>query len=533
MRQSQTPRRALALVASLGIVIASASSAHAQATLRWSHLGTSEVATDHDLAVGDGGGQVFTDTGRFGRRTRLFSAFAPDGQEIAWQTQSSAEVRERSIASDPWSDLYAVSLLEDSGSQRIVRLEVFDSSSPSPRWSYTFPGTFGGGEVNWCHITEDGQWILGAVKESSGVRIVRFPATTAPQSSPVAQTLIPWFGSLSTVLFDGHGQRVLLGSGAYCELRDVGSGAQLFSKYPSSGSTLGHALASGGRALAFASDDAVVIYSDGPSGFTHTRTLAPFAGLSSYWLREARLSQDGSVVVAAYIETSSWRTAHLFVWEVSTGAQLWSGSWTGAAGLQNIPSDLDLQGKSGERIAMSSRGDETGPAPELVVLESNASGGYDLVAEFNRPGSLMAVEFCPLGRRVAAAGRPGHLSDGGVSSVVELFELESDLRLEGLPRVGQLIEFEFEPEVPAQATPFCWLLDSAGPAEPPVSTAFGLLQVDRASALLRPMGATDGAGIARRSLTVQGPVGSRRYFQAFALTPRRLSTSWLQVTALP
>ena len=89
---------------------------------------------------------------------------APDGQEIAWQTQSSAEVRERSIASDPWSDLYAVSLLEDSGSQRIVRLEVFDSSSPSPRWSYTFPGTFGGGEVNWCHITDDGQWILGAVK---------------------------------------------------------------------------------------------------------------------------------------------------------------------------------------------------------------------------------------------------------------------------------------------------------------------------------------------------------------------------------
>lgn len=503
------------------------------AELVWSKTLANETYSDHAVAIGNHGTQVFCDTGALSRYTRLYGCTVGPDPLLLWEESTSTDAYRHRVDAAEDLGIYVASRQEPaSGGTQEIHVEAYESASSSPRWSYVFPEGVWGADLGRCAITPDGAWIVAGMKGASGLRVVVFE--TYSNGTPAREFSLPFSGGLDIFEISDDASRLHVANGAYAYVYDLNSGAQIFYKILFSAKPWGHAYsADGGTLVYLKGTEYHVLRDQGYGDFQEIATFEPFAPGSTDLAYIAALSGDGNTLVATGYEGNSLLTAHLLAWDVPSGATLLSDTTQGAGIYQNLPSDLAIT-PDASRIAFGLWGDEAGLAPEIVVFERTApTGTYERLASFDRPGSVHELDLSADGKELATSGRDAHMNQPVGEKVVEMFDLGSDLRVSGRPTSeappyspGPGIDFTYYLTSGAQAA---FLVEAGSLADSPRTFSLGTLQITRPTKRI-PMVVS--GGVATLDYHIDFAPGVTRYYQGYSLWPATLSEDWVEVTAL-
>ena len=494
----------------------------------WSDSLQGETYADHAVALGNHGTQVFTDSGTFSRYTRLYSCVLGPDPLVLWENSTSGYVYEHKVdAAEETGASVACYQRKTVDNKREVHIDFFDATSSTPLWSYLFPETSWGGDVGRCKITPDGDWIVAAAKGSNVLHVVVFEATSS--GVPHRDFQLPFSGEISAFEISDDGSRLYMANGSYGHVYDLDTGASLFYKLLFGAESWGHAFSADGLTLVYLKDASYRVYRDQGSGYSEIATFQPYAYGSTDLAYIAALSKDGNTLAATGYDGAGLLTAYVLAWDVLSGTELLSDSVQGAGSYQNLPSDVAIT-PDGSRIAVGLWGDEAGLVPEILVYErAPAAGPFALFASFNRPGSVHQIDLSANGKKLATSGRDVHANQPSGNKMVEMYDLGSDLRVNGVPRTNAVegVDFTFFPPSGAAAA---FLVEAGSLSDYPRTFGIGTLYITRPR-IRHPM--VMNGGIATLNYMVTYSPGDTHYFQGYSLPLVTLSEDWVQVTALP
>jgi WD40 repeat protein len=501
----------------------------------WSHVHNGETWTGYEVSIGYHGSRVFSDTGWFTRKTRVYSTWeTPDMDtlpEMFVEVSSSLDSDGRAVDSAEKIDLHVVCRLQESATGNEIHVEAFESSQPDFLWNFVFPETVGGGDI-FCEVTPDGRWIVAGASVGADLHYVVFDTWSSHPSVPVRdfqQTLSG--GGVCVFEISDDGARLYAASPLYGKVYDLNTGTELFDEILWGASPFGFSFAGDGMTLVYSKDGIYNVYRDQGSGYSEIGSFGHECGGSHTGASYSALSSDGTVLIGT--GSSDSLTAHVVAWNVNSGAMLLEDTISGGGSLQNVPSCVALS-DADDRIAVGFWGDEAGLAPEVMVYERETSGGtFDSLCSFNLPGSVKEIDISADGKTLVTSGKNDHMNVGSGKKVIDVFDLGSDLRVRGVPHTGQDVLFEYYLDPHSGAVAF--LLESTALANPPETFSVGTLYVGRGSIVsVRRM--TVNGGTATQTHRVEYAPGVTRYFQTFSSAPeatRKLSEDWVLLTAVP
>jgi len=499
------------------------------AELVWSKTLANESYSDHAVAIGDHGTQVFCDTGTLSRYTRLYGCTLGPDPLLLWEETTSTDAYRHRVDAAEDAGIYVASRQEaGAGGTQEIHVEAYESSSSTPLWSYVFPEGVWGADLGRCAITPDGSWIVAGMKGASGLKVAVFEACS--DGTPARELSLPFSGGIDLFAISDDASRLHVANAAYAYVYDLNTGAQLFYKILFSAKPWGHAFSGDGDTLVYLKGTKYyVLHDQGYGDFQEIATFEPFAAGTTDLAYIAALSRDGSTLAATGYEGNNLLTVYLLAWDVPSGATLLSYTTQGAGIYQNMPSDLSIT-PDASRIAFGMWGDEAGLSPEISVFErTSPTGAYVHLASFDRPGSVHELDLSANGKKLATSGRNVHLNHPVGDKVVEMFDLGSDLRVTGVPTSDGLdgIDFTYYLASGAQAA---FLIEAGALADSPRTFSLGTLQITRPTRRI-PM-VVNGT-VASLDYHIGFAPGVTRYFQGYSLWPATLSEDWVQVTALP
>jgi hypothetical protein len=498
----------------------------------WSDQLTNEGYYNHTVSIGNHGSQVFCDTGYSNQWTRLYSSFASQGAPV-WQRFSSAVGFNRHVDSAETTDVHAV-LRQDEGatsSSMTARVYVYTSSSTVPIAVHSFDQTDYGAGNGSCSVSDDGRWVVATTGKLNTIHVSRLDMESNNPSSPDLEMSVSRWGPTSQYDTSSDGSRLYLGGQLSGTVLDLNSGATLFSQnyYGGGAEATGHSLSGDGRTLVVTQSKKTRIYRESGGTFAFLTEFDPFPNTTDEVPWNSAVSHDGSIVVTAYTTLPDFQKAHICVWNVNTGQQLMHHVQNGSGTEDNLPNSTQIS-SNGDRIVIGSYGDSAGLTPEIQVFGLNAGGSaFHPETSFALPGSVFDMDLSSNGNQLAVSTRTTHANSATGSKVIEVYDLGSDLRVQGNSRVNSQVDFEFH-AAPGSVRGYLLVADNFSPTQFP----FGTLFPERQGLQLLPMGTPSPAGLIEyANLTVQGPVGSTRYFQGYAIGPRQLSKDWAPLTVLP
>jgi hypothetical protein len=504
-----------------------------QAQQNWSRDFGGEYYYDHAVSIGLHGSEVFVDSGYPEQYTRLFSSNAGTGAADAWTRQDSGYALNRSVGSAELAGVHAFVRQEQSGGTR-ARLRAFRSTSTTPVADFVFASTSLGAGSNFCAVSDDGRFVVGATTRSQGLQVVRLDLESSSPSTPSYSEVLDPFGPEQVFAASADGRRFYVGGVYTGTVIDLLTGARLFEyQYPFGAAERGHSLSADGRTLVVPVAGKIHAYRDQGAGYQLAGAWDPFPTTSGEVPYCTAASADGRVVAAAYAVSPDFLKVHLHAWDRDTGQQLLAHTVTGAGAWNNLPTDLALSG-SGERLVLSVLGDQAGLADEVQVFERLAPGGpFSPGIALDLPGSVYRIDLSRSGEHLALSRRAGHAASPNSTKLVETYDLGSDLRLSGQPLPGGQVVASYLTSGAAQPA-LAYLLVATQPAPSPEVFPFGTLHVRRQGVTLVPMQDADGDGTFEAPVPLAaGALGVPTYLQGYSVGPRRLSDSWRVVTPLP
>ena len=502
----------------------------------WADPYPGEGYWDFAVSLGNNGTTVFTDTGFTSTHSRLYSAFRGSTSVPIWEKHESAEASfTRSVASAAAADVHAVIRHQvNSSGVRKAHVEVFDSSSPTPVFTYVFSDTDSGVGRNSCHVSDDGATVIACYMLFGKTHVARFD-TNGPTSGGYHENgfwTISTFGPATVADVTADLQRLYLGSDLFGEVHDISgsSAVEEWSSWHVGGASLhGHSLSTDGQFLAVPVADRIDLYARESGTYVLQSSLTPFGAGANQYAHRAEISSNGRYVAGGFKKGPSWSESSVAVWDVQSGQLLMLDAVSGSAQQQTFPEDLVFSA-DGSRLAAAFSGVETGQIPGFKVYQRSLDGsGYDLLKAYDRPGPIYDLDISRDGFRLAATGKNSTQANG--TKVVEAIDLGKDFDLRGMPRHGSQVTFEYYPNAITQDT-VCFLLKAPGLETPPLTFSFGSLYVQRNSIEMISMGPIVD-GMASKNILLSGSVGSTWYYQGFSFPPRRLSKAWVPVTLLP
>jgi len=508
-----------------------ATAGSSQAERVWRDTLTNESSFFYTVSIGNRGTQVFSDTGIFSQKTRLYSAFDDDG-DPAWVRSVGTTSYNRVVASAADADVHALWRQEDGpGSEQVARAYIFRSSSSTPIGTFTFDQTEqDGGGLGACFVSADGRWVVAMTRKSLSIQIARFDTLSSNPGNPVTDITVSRFGTTTAFDCSADGKRVYLGGEISGTIVDLTSGATLLDEIFFFGpGARSHALSGDGRTAMIVGDEETVVFRQSGNQFIETRIFDPFGSNEDADPKAAALSYDGRVGVAGFSVRPQLLNSHVFAWNTLTGQQLFHHSEQGGGYLQNAISAMDVS-DSGNRIVVGFQGDLSGLTREIQVFEANSQGtNYNALASFAQSGSVYDLDLSADGKHLAVNSRSTHISSGTGTQIIDSYDLGTDFRANGNPREDAWIEFEYRPENGATRG-FLLIHDQLATT----NFSFGTLHLSRQGLRLVPMGPPNvGTGVITHDYHITDDRGTTKYFQAYGLGPRQLSESWMPVTVLP
>ena len=517
---------------------AATATSESQAGLLWSHTLTGETYVDYDVSIGNRGSRVFSDSGLFTRRTRLYSTQSASGSPL-WQASSSTDGYSQRVDSSQNADVHAVCRLQDASTpgQRIAVVECYDSNSSLPRWTFQFPQTTVGEGGNFIRVAADGSWVAAGLKSSSELHLVVFePGQQGSNPSPFMDVRLPFFGELLHLGIAEDLSTVYCANLVRATVYDPNTGGVRYDKLIFGGEARGHTSSADGKTLTYTKDGGYVVVRDEGNGYQAVDHLKPFDGSSNYRIGPAAFSSDGKTLVGTYDNLSNLRTVHTIAWDLSGGTFMRMNDTTTSQHptISNLVTDVAISDGPLQRIALSVRGDNGGSSPEIKVFQREQFGqSFDVHAQIQRPGTPFSLDLSSDGRRLAASGRdvPAVFTSG--NKVVEAFDLGTDIRVLGSARVGGTVPVEF---YTTSSSTLGFLLEASQPSQSPVPMNFGTLYLSRPLVTRTPLGQANGQGKIVFQYSVDGLfAGQTVYLQGLNVNSGtvRLSRDWTSITVLP
>lgn len=221
------------------------------------------------------GSQVFTDTGKSTRYTRLFSSTETGTVAPQWEASSADHAYYQLVASAETNDRHFTLYQKDDpagSNDRFATLEAYRSNSSQPAWSYGFPVPIYNHDRMMVECSRDGSVVAVVIENvyNSGEEVYVFDGTGG-QPLHFQANMAGWFkyGRLSD-----DGSTLYLNSESRVKLFDTSTGNELHSMTVFGGTYTGHAISADGRVFAFSRGGGAVAYSrDAVASTRSTRTL--------------------------------------------------------------------------------------------------------------------------------------------------------------------------------------------------------------------------------------------------------------------
>lgn len=481
------------------------------------------------VSLGAQGTQVFTEI-EFGQdHAELISGFSPDPAVPVWQNAVPTETSYSFVDSAEFADVH-VSIhqlvLNNNQSTKQTVVSKYRSTSSTPDWTYTFPGTTSGNAR--AAVSDDGQRILAASYENSTnkLRIALFGATSGTPT---------WTGTIDNFSmgirgFDvsSDGTLLYVCSAATLTLWDTVSHTSV-AQYAVSSSVEGaHSMSGDGRVFALGGFNFVDVWEKNAAGGyskTFTRNLP-----GSYVCTRVDVCGNGSKIAMTFNGYDTNNHVRVECLDVATKTITMSDEAVGTGTLQNVAGDVSMS-YDGSRFVVGLWGDEGNVCPEVRFYRSNQNAP---VALHNLSGSVFDVDISADGERVGVAAKAVHANQFASGGSIRYYAFEEqDLRMTGVPRPGAEIDFLMTSAYANSPSRLLWAPSLA--ATPAVFGSIGTLYLNRPSMHTAFAPTTDGTGASAPVFTIptSATVGSTLYFQGLFTTPRRLTNDWVRVTVLP
>lgn len=499
-----------------GLLLAMAVAPAAAQGERWSYEDPGSFWVSATASLGDHGGQAFADLGIHYPHCML-SGFSGEDVSPVWQVPGPQSAWPVAVDSADRADVHA-SLTRQGGT---LLLSCYDSAGPL--WTRTVSTQVGGSSPVELHVTPDGSRIVvGAYEPSNGT--TRATVFSPSSSTPLITRQLD-FGSFRWFETDATGSLAFLG-GMTVKVINLDTGALVHSQFLGFNPINGD-LSADGKLLAYSFTGGFRVYrkvgANYALGLSYAHTPPTYPGT------DVVFSADGSRLAAAFEASDSTTRVDLACFNLDTSLRTMAATVNGSspAGYANRIVGLALS-STGRRMAAGFWGDETGVAPEVQIFDTDQnqpSATYDL------PGSALAIDLSPDGKRLLVASEQNHVSASGTSrGRIDLFDLDArDFDLIGVPRAGATVEVRFRN---APAGPVARLLSATQPARRPIyqEQLGGIMYLLRRSTGLGGAAGTVSPGNATFSYTFPNAAGEELYFQGLTSA---LTSEWARVTILP
>ncbi len=477
------------------------------------------------VALGDRGTQVFTEFDTATDRAQLLSGFDSTPVTPLFEHAQVDASQDAKVDAAQNAGVYVscrqVPLALPNG-LRNTYVSLYTATG-GLQWTYQFPMTTYGPAR--AMISRDGTRIVaGMLDPASHVQLRVFN---------VGSNVPVWSGSylngplLKSLLMTADGNYVYWAAANMITIWDVNT-HQIVSTIATFGALDCHAISADGRVFAYGGFNNVDVFERQSSG-QWTRTHQWHVDGQSV-CGKLDVSADGSTIVAGFNLWDFNVGVKILALDVPTKTVTMTDTAIGAGALQNVVSDIAVSA-NGDRFVVGLWGDEAGLVDDLRFYRRHQNAP---VATYPYAGSVYDVDLSPDGHRVAVASKAVHANAFTGGGAIDLYAFEEeDLVMHGLPRLGNVVQFDMHnvPNAPAR------LLIAPSLALTPMNFGTtGTLGLSRIGLSNVSMGTTGPHGHATRSYnmpTLASAIGTKRCFQGVTTWPRRLTDTWIEVTILP
>jgi len=492
----------------------------------WSYPDNGEGWVGRAVALGASGTQVFTEFDVAADRAALLSGFDTVPVVPVWANPvTTASTNVRVHAADASGSYVSCRQIPVSinGPRNIV-VSAYESSSPTPRFTWTFPTTTYG--ASRAMISSDGTRIVAVMlaPTTALVHIAIFD-----NGSPVPTAYFTHFVGIQlqavTMSEDGRVLYVATTNGGYMFDMDTRT---LIQQFPLLQSFAAQDISGDGSILAIGYFNGVDIWERQVAGNYLRTWQGSWPG--SIVCQQLDVSEDGSTLALGFGYFDQNLRVRVEAIDVRTKQRTMSEEVQGSGTLQNIVARVSCSA-DGKRFAVGLWGDQGNLVPELRIYRRNSDTP---IATYNYGGSVYDVAMSPDGDRVVVGTKAVHanlLSGGGT---IDLYSSQDeDFTAVGTPSIGRKVDFALwgAPNSPAR------LLVAPSPAQTPNSFGqMGVLYLNRTQLSILPMSATGSSGQARGEYQLPPDpalIGRTLWFQGFTTSPRRFTLDYVQLTILP
>lgn len=293
----------------------------------------------------------------------------------------------------------------------VLQLDVYQSTSGTPAWSYTFPANFTGADYSGLKVSRDGSTVAALVVDpttpGTSVLYTFDGATGAPG---LTWTYAGYAGPID---LNDDGSLCLVTQGSSGRLIDTTTATEIFTA-PGSGGGSRHKISGNGNVLVLGGFSLQVYVYDG----TTYQLRINFSAPTSWFGWGAAVSRDGDTVgVMSHDYASGYLNTVTRIWDVPTATLLNSYPTTGTGTFQDSISGAVLS-DDGTTLAVSSWGNQGNTHPEVMIFNRD----LELIGSIDTPGSVFSLDMTGNGRYVFAGSKAVHANTFGNGGYVDLFD---------------------------------------------------------------------------------------------------------------
>lgn len=519
------------VASALSLICAQAASAQATApSALWVRGDNGAGWSGRCVSLGAQGTQVFTEI-EFGQdHAELLSGFDQNPPTPVWQNPVPVDGAFSLVDSAENADVHVSVhqiVMNQSMATKVSVVAKYHSTSSTPDWTYTYPGTTSG--TAKVAVSDDGQKIVAASYQGATNKLQL--AVFGPMSGTPLWTgdINSFSGGIRGFDLSSDGSTLYLASAASIVIWNSVTHTTTAQYALMSSLDGAHSMSGDGRVLATGGFNYVDVWeANGSGGYakTFTRNLA-----GSYVCTRLDVSGDGSKIAFAFNGYDTNNHVRIECLDVATKTITMSDEAVGTGTYQNVVSDIAMS-RDGSRFVVGLWGDENNVCPEVRLYKSTQSAPFAL---HNLTGSVFDVDISADGERVAVAAKAVHANTyaGGGSIRYYAFEPQ-DIRASGLPSPGSSVHFALQEHGAGSPTSLLW--SSSTNATPLVFAGIGSLYLNRSALHFTPMPSTDANGSSSVDFTLPSgtaQIGTTLYFQGLFNNPRRLTNDWVRITVLP
>jgi len=368
-----------------------------------------------------GGGRMFTGTG--GDGAILWTAQPEVGANEYWTSLGTGTAAAET--SDVFYAIQVWNVYNDNGtpgvpqddylvSENNCSVELFNSASQVPVWSYSGDGTFFSGAVDTpgkYACSEDGS-ILAVGGATGGHLAIQFFSSTS--STPFATYEDPSMAYYPRQLrITADGSKCIFRVSATLYRVDIATGTLEASM----------ALDASNDCFAISPDGSVVAY-----GFTAARVavwdgsayhLEIGKAITGYYGGAAAVAADNSTIYFGFYR-NDYKTNRILRFDISSSTPVWTyNTPAGSGSNQDLVAWMDCS-QDGRWMVTGSWGSQAGGGDEVEVFDDQNPSSP--VFSVNTPGSMFHVDMSPDGRYISAAGKHVHANEMGSGTDVYFAE---------------------------------------------------------------------------------------------------------------